>query len=130
MLSLGDNGYVRKFAGADLTYAILIEVDLSYANLTDANLNGADLSNANLSNATLVQAVLTGATFSTNTTLFDGQTVLQHGFDAAGLQTYLEFPQGAADASGLNVFVYYPEPTTLLLALLALAAVPLRVRHG
>ena len=54
--------------------------------------------------------------------------VLQHGFDAAGLKAYLDVdPVSALRADNLTIV---PEPTTLPLALLALAAVPLRVRHG
>ena len=51
-------------------------------------------------------------------------------FDAAGLQDYLEGSYSVTDASKLTIVNPIPEPTTLLLALLALAAVPLRVRHG
>ena len=52
----------------------------------------------------------------------------QHGFDAAGLQAYLKADLvGASFADNLTII---PEPTTLLLALLAMTAVPLRVRHG
>jgi len=53
------------------------------ANLTYANLSMADLTDANLNGATLTSATLTGATFSTGTILYDGQSVQQHGFDAA-----------------------------------------------
>jgi uncharacterized protein YjbI with pentapeptide repeats len=81
-------------------------------------LNHEVLSNANLSNAT----------FGTDTILYDGQTVAQHGFDAAGLEAYLEAaPLNALGADNLTII---PEPTTLLLALLALVAAPLRVRCG
>ena len=51
-------------------------------------------------------------------------------FDAAGLQDYLEGSYSVTDASNLTIVNPIPEPTTLLLALLGLAAVPLRVRHG
>jgi hypothetical protein len=52
----------------------------------------------------------------------------QHGFDAAGLQAFLEAdPVNADSADNLTII---PEPTTLLLALLALAAMPHRVWHG
>jgi len=65
------------------------------------------------------------ATFSTSTTLFDGQTVLQHGFDAAGLKAYLDVdPVSALRADNLTIV---PEPTTLLLAM---TAVPHRMRCG
>jgi len=46
----------------------------------------ASLYSANLSGADLRDAWLSGATFSTSTTFFDGQTVLEHGFDAIGLE--------------------------------------------
>ena len=47
----------------------------------------------------------------------------QHGFDAAGLEAYLEAaPVNAWFADNLTII---PEPVTLLLALLALVAAPL-----
>ncbi len=95
--------------GADLSYAHLDNANLFraglwYANLSNANLTGANLSGANLEHADLADAKLLGTdlsgadvqeaqlsntTFSTSTVLFDGQTVLQHGFDTAGLKAYL-----------------------------------------
>jgi hypothetical protein len=72
-------------------------------------------------------ADLSYAWFSTGTKLPDGQTVAQHGFDAASLQAYLEASDVDAWAEGLTII---PEPITLLLALLALVAAPLRVRCG
>ena len=51
-----------------------------------ANLYGANLYGANLYGANLREAGLSNATFSPGTTLCDGQTVLQHGFDAASLR--------------------------------------------
>jgi uncharacterized protein YjbI with pentapeptide repeats len=102
--------------------------DLTGANLTDAKLTGAKLVDADLTGAYLVDAVLIGASFSYGTILFDGQTVLQHGFDAAGLEVYLEAaPLNALEADNLTIV---PEPAALLLALLALVAAPLRVRRG
>jgi hypothetical protein len=89
----------------------------SRANLEpDANLSGADLRGA----------YWHFTTFSTGTILDDGQTVLQHGFDAAGLEAYLE----ASPAMFVQNLIIVPEPTTLLLTLLALTAAPLRVRCG
>jgi uncharacterized protein YjbI with pentapeptide repeats len=123
---------------AGLTGADLYDADLRNANLTDADLRyayltGTDLRHANLSHANLTWAKLAGAyldyvTFSPGTTLYGGQTVAQHGFDAASLQTYLvASPISASRAINLTIV---PEPTTLLLALLALVAAPLRVRCG
>ena len=43
------------------------------------------------------------------------------------LYGWLNFGQSTASGSGAD---HVPEPTTLLLVLLALAAVPLRVRHS
>jgi hypothetical protein len=46
----------------------------------------------------------------------------------AGYNLWVDnFGQSSASGSGAD---HVPEPTTLLLALLALVAVPLRVRHG
>ena len=88
-------------------------MDLLSADLNGANLNGADLTWAYLSYANLDYA-----TFSTGTTLKDGQTVLQHGFDAASLQAYPEAsPAWADSASNLTIV---PEPTSLCLLLTAL----------
>jgi uncharacterized protein YjbI with pentapeptide repeats len=60
-----------NLSGADLTNVELSESDLSYANLT----------NADLSNAQSL-SIMSHATFSFGTTLPDGQTVAEHGFDA------------------------------------------------
>jgi len=58
-----------------------------------ASLEGKQLYRADLFNANLPGANLSGTTFSASTIFPDGQTVPQHGFDAAGLQDYLEaFP--------------------------------------
>ena len=77
-----------------------VELD---ADLADANLNFANLS---------------GATFSIGTILSNGQTVLQHGFDADGLQTYLKAsPVSASNASNLNIV---PEPANVFLLLTGL----------
>ena len=66
--------------------------------------SGANLTSADLSDAYLDIAYLDDATFSPGTTLKDGQTVAQYGFDAASLQTYLEaFPVYASSPLFLNV---------------------------
>ena len=72
-----------------------------------------DLTGANLTSADLYDA-----TFSPGTTLYDGQTVLQHGFDAASLQTYLEAsPISVGFAGGLTII---PEPASVFLLLTGL----------
>ena len=125
------NLFDADLTNADLFFADLGNADLAYANLTSASLSYADLFNANLSyanltNAELDNANLSHATFSTGTTLYDGQTVLQHGFDTAGLQAYLE-------ASPVNAYsadiILVPEPHTLLLASLASMGLMLRRRR-
>ena len=86
--------------------------------LPGANLTGADLDSAYLYNAT----------FSLGTTLYDGQTVLQHGFDTAGLQAYLEaYPVNASSAANI---ILVPESHTLLLASLASMGLTLRRRRS
>ena len=70
--------------------------------------------------ASLNDANLTDATFGFGTALPDGQAVLQHGFDAVGLQFYLE--TGFDNVWAADNLTIVPEPTTLLLAL---TAVPL-----
>ncbi len=128
---------------ANLTYAYLYSAELTCASLPGANLTGADLDSAYLHNAYLTNADLTGAdldsaylynanldsaTFSLGTTLYDGQTVLQHGFDTAGLQAYLEaYPVNASSAANI---ILVPEPHTLLLASLASMGLTLRRRRS
>ena len=78
--------------------------------------------------ANLIGVIPYDRTLHPGTTLPDGQTVAQHGFDAAGLEAYLEAaPVNAWFADNLTII---PEPVTLLLALLALVAAPVRVRCG
>ena len=79
---------------------------------------------ANLSSANLTEAYLDDATFSPGTTLYDGQTVLQHGYhdDPAGLQVYLKAsPVSASSASNLTIV---PEPASVLLLLTGLLTLP------
>ena len=133
----GANLYKADLDYADLRFANLSNANLNWADLSGANLYKAFLSNADLANAdlykanltgaSLADAVLIGASFSYGTILFDGQTVLEHGFDAASLKNYLVESQYTSNATNLTIV---PEPTTLLLALLALVAAPLRVRCG
>jgi len=106
--------------GADLTGADLTDANLSGADLSGADLPYAELSGANLKYADLDNANLKHATFSPGTTLYDGQTVLQHGYhdDPAGLQTYLEAsPVSAWSASNLTIV---PEPASVFLLLAGL----------
>jgi len=91
------------------------------------NIGGSDGGSANswgtlnhevLSNANLYYADLSYATFSPGTILYDGQTVAQHGFDAASLQTYLEASSvSAQSASNLTIV---PEPASVFLLLTGL----------
>jgi hypothetical protein len=121
------NLYAAYLPYAYLTGAYLPYADLTGADLTYANLELANLNNANLYYANLEYANLDGATFSTGTTLYDGQTVLQHGFDAAGLQAYLQ--SSPVNASYANI-ILVPEPHTLLLASLASLGLTLRRRRS
>ena len=126
-----------NLTGVDLTEASLSGAILGWVDLTDANLTaatlgnawltGADLSGANLTGADLDQANVSGAIFTdvqywTTTNWFgayyytDNVPVWASGMDPVAL--------------GILALAPIPEPTTLLLALLALAALPLRVRHG
>jgi hypothetical protein len=123
--------YGAALTNADLGNADLFNANLSGANLFKANLTNADLGNAYLNNAylynaDLYNADLDNATFSPGTTLYDGQTVLQHGFDAAGLQAYLE--ASPVNASYADIILLVPEPHTLLLASLASLGLTLRRR--
>jgi len=72
---------------------------------------------ADLKYAVLIFANLDGATFSTGTTLPDGETVLQHAFDAAGLTDYLLTAGEASSASNLTLV---PEPASVLMLLTGL----------
>ena len=91
-------------------------------------LPGANLTGADLDSAYLYNAYLDSATFSLGTTLYDGQTVLQHGFDTAGLQAYLEaYPVNASAAANI---ILVPESHTLLLASLASMGLTLRRRRS
>ena len=120
---LDNSGSPHSYSGNNLEpFASLANANLSGAYLSSANLFGADLANADLANADLSGAYLTfanltNATFSTGTTLYDGQTVLQHAFDAAGLTDYLLTSEGVYSASNLTLV---PEPASVLLLLTGL----------
>ena len=117
-----------NLSGAFMGYANLTSANLSYADLTGANMgkgedltcetcSSANLSYANLTGADLTDANLTeslfdNAIFSTNTVLYDGQTISQWAFDESGLQTYLEGTMNAFGASNLTIV---PEPNSLIL---------------
>ncbi len=78
--------------------------------------------NANLTDAYLIYANLSSATFSPGTTLYDGQTVAQHGFDAASLEAYLK--ASPVSANSANNLTLVPEPASMFLTgLLTLARV-------
>ena len=113
-----------NLSNANMTGVNLIWADLSDANLRGAHLYRAYLANADLYGADLHDAFLDTVTFSPGTTLYDGQTVAQHGFDAASLQTYLEAsPVSVRSAKNLTLV---PEPASvflLLTGLLTLACV-------
>ena len=75
-----------------------------------------------LSSATLFGTNLTNVTFSPGTTLYDGQTVAQHGFDAASLEAYLK--ASPVSANSANNLTLVPEPASMFLTgLLTLARV-------
>ena len=102
---------------ADLSSANLEDADLYYANLYNADLTGADLTDAYLGFTDLDDA-----TFSTGTTLYDGQTVLQHGYhdDPAGLEVYLKAPWPGISADSASNLTIVPEPASVFLLLTAL----------
>ena len=130
-----------NLSGADLFNAFLLEANLSYADLSDANLSSAGVGSTNLSYANLTGADLTQAIL--------GDANLDHANVSGAIFTGAEYwtsakwtdafyytdnvPVWASGmdpvALGILALAPIPEPTTLLLALLALAAVPLRVRH-
>ena len=104
--------------GAFLTDANLTGANLYMVDLTNANLIGANLTNTNLRQAYLTGANLSGASFGFGTTLPDGQTVLQHGFDAVGLQFYLE--TGFDNVWAADNLTIVPEPSTWMLLIIGI----------
>ena len=128
---------IATLDGANLTGSTISEsqflsaASVTAVNLTGHTMSGWDLTGADLTNANLSSADLTSATFSLGTTLYDGQTVLQHGFDTAGLQAYLEAsPFNASSAANIIIVDLVPEPHTLLLASLASMGLTLRRRRS
>ncbi len=116
----------ENLTGAYFEVQLLMGADLTIANLTNANLGLVRLHNANLSGANLSGATLTGlagritGTTWTNSFYYtDNEPTWASGMDAAW-----------RDSVGILAITpsAIPEPTTLLLALLALIAAPLRVR--
>lgn len=89
--------------------------DLTSADLTSANLSYADLSGSILTDTQYyIDATWTDAFYYT-----DNEPTWASGMD-----------QAWRDSAGILALAPIPEPTTLLLALLALVAAPLRVRFG
>ena len=68
-------------SSADLTEAILYEVDLTGANLSNTFLYSTNLTNANLTGSNLEDAILSGVLWS-NTTCPDGSNSDTNGLNA------------------------------------------------
>jgi uncharacterized protein YjbI with pentapeptide repeats len=134
---------------ADLEYAILYKADLSNAVLSDANLSdvelvsadlsSSDLNGANLSFTDLQFADLSGANLSGANLSFTfnvGTVTGSPYYDEFTnfWNSWTDCPEcGGADFLFNPVtagWTLVPEPATLLLALLALVAAPIRVRYG
>ena len=64
MLYAGGVWYNAQLDGADLSYACLPEIILSYSSLTGANLTGANFAGASLNMSVLISADLSGADLS------------------------------------------------------------------
>ena len=104
-------------SGADLVGADLTDADLRYAALHGADLTGADLSGSNFSNVYhYYNSTWTDAFYYT-----DNEPTWHSGMDAAW--------RTSAGILALAPTIAVPEPSTLLLALLGLALVPLRRRR-
>jgi uncharacterized protein YjbI with pentapeptide repeats len=131
-----------NLSGANLFSAFLLEADLSYADLSDANLSWAgvgstNLSYANLTDADLTQAILGDASLDHANVSGATFTGAEHWTSAKWTDAFYYTDNVPAWASGMDpvalgilALAPIPEPATLLLALLALTAVPLRVRCG
>ena len=142
---------------ANLSGADLYDADLRNANLTDTDLrqthlSGADLRNANLTDADLRYAYLTGtdlrhanltwAKLAGANLSGSNLSIVSYYHDATWIDAFYYADNVPDWASGMDAVWRdsvgilaitpnaIPEPTTLLLALLAMAAAPLRVRCG
>ena len=114
-------------SGDGFLSGVIVQKDIGDSDGGSGNSWGT-LNHEVLSNANLYYADLSYATFSPGTILYDGQTVAQHGFDAAGLQAYLEAsPVNASSASNLTLVV--PEPSTSALAVFGLLVVTMLQRR-
>ena len=131
----GADLWVANLSDTDLTDAHLTGADLTDADLTDANLTGADLSSAVLSGADLWSADLSGSDFS-NVYYYDS-AIWTHAYYyanneptwASGMDAAWRSSVGIVQRSSLGAGSPVPEPSTLLLALSALALLPRRRRR-
>ena len=117
---------------ADLTNARLTSAELPSADLTNAHLTGADLSGAVLSGADLWSADLSGSDFS-NVHFYDDATWTDAFYYTDNEPTW-HWGMAAAWRTSVGILAVaptnaVPEPSTLLLALIGLALVPLRRRR-
>ena len=144
--------HTADLSDADLRYANLTDANLSNAKLTNANLYQADWEFSNWTDAYYYTDNIPTWGYGMDQAWHDwwgilaidpmsgdlnGNGVLDaadytmwqdSGGDQIDYRTWKDhFGQSIASGSGAN---HVPEPTTLLLSLLALVAVPLRVRHG
>jgi uncharacterized protein YjbI with pentapeptide repeats len=136
-----------NLSSADLSGAFLLEANLSGADLSDANLSWAgvgstNLSNANLTGADLTQAILGNANLEHANVSGATFTDVEYWNSATWTNSYYYTDNEPTWASGMDTAWrssvgilaidpnLIPEPATLLLALLAMASVPHRVRCG
>ena len=128
----GANLWLADLIGADLTGADLTSADLTGALLWQADLIGADLTGALLTGAILIDANLSGSYLSgvldyndaawTDAFYYtDNEPTWDSGMDAAWRTSV-----GILALAPTNAV---PEPSTLLLALIALAMLPRRRRR-
>jgi len=131
-----------NLSGADMFSVFLLEANLSYADLSDANLSRAgvgstNLSYANLTGVDLTQAILGDANLDRANVSGATFTGAEYWTSAKWTDAFYYTDNVPVWASGMDpvalgilALAPIPEPTTLLLALLALTAVPLRVPRG
>ena len=107
----------------NLTNANLRRANLYYAGFLDAHLGGADLRGADLTGAFYLSRIASGSSkpIYSESTIFKWAMSGHH----SGEDSF-----NPAEAGWVFLSDAVPEPATLLLALLALAAAPLRVRCG